>query len=503
MIKNNSIKKLPKEIDLVWGALYGASVNSAIAKKYDLKIDQIAALTILINDLFFKNKDVKDVEGLVEKEIVLKGDELKELTKEILGKRLLIVDNEWFDGQVSIKINELGGDIEEYGEDIKLYKDEVEKEDLVDKEESLRTGDLKRDSMDRASEALKDPEAEKKSAKIVFEKYIVPMLKVNDYELKIELNARLITLLFHDKPKKFQESLLKTLYANKELITKEKIITKEEKKEPSVGNWILDYIHYVGIDEAISTLKKTQYFMNSKNVKKLNPEDKKLIDSLLDLFVDVKNFYDNIEKYELEDIHIFPFSSDEIQSFTVVMQENLGKLQESSKFDEVTGEIVENKIDKPFEIYSGGVEEKLQIAQEKQALIEATRKEYNKIADILEDHLLHRRKIKILACLELLAETGALDIVVGKDPRYVEFMNKYFKRNHLDNEIEEFKKNAYQAKYVQHFLKFIFLERLGMTISEGAKYAVLFSNIFREIGSTQYAQLAYLDMQDEKFKWNE
>ena len=53
-----------------------------------------------------------------------------------------------------------------------------------------------------------------------------------------------------------------------------------------------------------------------------------------------------------------------------------------------------------------------------------------------------------------------------------------------------------------HFLKFVFLERLGMREDVGAKYAARLSSIFRSSGNMDYSHLAYLDLEDKKFKWS-
>ena len=62
-------------------------------------------------------------------------------------------------------------------------------------------------------------------------------------------------------------------------------------------------------------------------------------------------------------------------------------------------------------------------------------------------------------------------------------MKGFFKRNNLQGEEIEFKKNPHQAKYVQYFLKFVYLERLGMAEAEGARLAANISNVFMQKGS--------------------
>ena len=42
-----------------------------------------------------------------------------------------------------------------------------------------------------------------------------------------------------------------------------------------------------------------------------------------------------------------------------------------------------------------------------------------------------------------------------------------------------------------------------MTETEGARLAANISNIFMQKGMPQYAQLAFLDLHDHKFKWSD
>jgi hypothetical protein len=153
-------------------------------------------------------------------------------------------------------------------------------------------------------------------------------------------------------------------------------------------------------------------------------------------------------------------------------------------------------------LFQGSREENDKIAAEKDRIGTETRREYTKIGDVLENFLLQRQKIGMIACLELLAETGAFSALLENDPRYQNFLIGYFKRNNLAEEIKNFQSDPGAEKYVRYFVKYIFMERLGLVENEAARWGARLSNIFRSIGSP-LKNMAYLDMADYKFKWNE
>lgn len=505
MDKKQTIK-LPEEVSDFWGAEYSSDLSKQIAGDYNFSIGKIAGLTILVNDYFYKRKKIDEIEKHLTAEGLAQGEEVNKLALEVLGKKLLIADDIWFEGQVANKITALGGSPSDYKDIIEQYKVKVaeEKARLAEEDKAEREALAKEETIATAINPLDDPEEERKSSEIVFSTQIASLLAINDYATKMELNSRLVALLIDDKDNKFQQILLKALYDNKELLTEKNIMLKGEKTEPTIGNWLKDYIRFVGIEEAVSTLKKTQYFIDSPNVKILPPEEKDKLDALLDLYINLKNFQFNARKFDIEDLLIFPYSQEEMDQFTKDYENFLAeqKVREKNGEKGQTGELAKEEIDLQATLI-GDEAEKKQIESEKVSLLKETRNQYAKIAPILEDHLLRRRRIKIIAALQALAEIGALDNLLAEFDSYKELMKKYFKRNNLQNEEVGFLKNPNQAKYVQHFLKFVFLERLGMLDYQGARYASQLSNIFRKIGATQYAQLAYLDLNDKKFKWTE
>ena len=503
--------EMPKEVKVFWHSEYGAEKNLDIADKFKLDIGQLSILTGLVGKIYKKEVALEKIEDILVKELKIKKDLAVELAVEVFGQRLLVVDKEWFEGKISVRLDQLGSSAEKFNEQTEKYQEAVELEVAADEAEAKKealdlvdTGEYVKEKIKEVPKKMQTPAEEKKSARNVFSKYIKGILEDGDVALKVELNIRILTLLLSDEEgESFQKELVNTLYDNKELLTEKEIKTKNETVDPTIGNWLKDYVSFVGAENLVSSIKKAKYYTESKNVTSLSKEEKELVDKLLDLFVAVKNVYINANRVELEDIYLFPFSHEEQKQFIDEMEAEVRKAQDQQeKVKAVDAETSSEEIDL-VSLYQYLPQDRMAINKEKENLVKRTRKEYDKIADIFANYLLKRNKYGILAAIELLAETGALDTLLAKDKRYNHFITGYLSRNNLQGLEEEFKSNPYQAKFVQYFLKFVLLERLGMKSTDGAKIAAVVGNIFQENEVMEYGQIAYLDLQDNKFKWSE
>ncbi|MFH0987767.1 MAG: hypothetical protein V1763_00135 [Parcubacteria group bacterium] len=478
---------MPIEVKLVWQSDRGGDIQEEIATKLGIG-NQVALVTILVNDLYFKRVPIADIEKEVKARFELPAEKVKPLAIEILGRRCLIIDNEWFGGEVARKIAELGGDSQSFAESVKAFQDAVDAENAPTEEEL---------ASQQLPLAITDPEKEKQSAKTVFNSQIKEILSGANADVKMELNSRLFLLLATDTTQQFQHDLVDVLQSNNETLTPGTIILHEDKVDATVSNWLKDYIHFAGADAVGSSIKKAQYFTEGSNIKKLSALEKSLVQDLIDLYANLRNFYLNVTRIEHEEVQIFPLTEAEL--FDYLKKERASSSAEASEDKDTT---VDNA--RPVDIaslYADKPADRVAIDKEKQNLIAKTRKEYNKVADSLDEYLLNRKKIGSLACLEILAETGSLDNVLENDSRFRKMMLNYFKRNNLTQEAETFKKDPFQSQFVEYFLKSILLERLGLPEREGARIASRLSNIFRDHGQPRYGRLAYLDMKDNSFKW--
>jgi hypothetical protein len=493
---------LPPNVEEILYSDAGNELNESLADDFDLVGGQVARVTILISDLFHKKAEVRLIDKLFSKELEVKDPEtVKNLVIAILGKKLLILDNEWFDGKVADKLKAMGGNPDDYVTFIAEFKAKIAVEKQAKEDEKRREAEELAAEKKAAEEVeqplvITDPEKEKASTKKTFASLVKGILQSQDYKIKLDLNARLVILLAQDEDEKFQKELMDILYENKEMLTTDRISLRGAMVDPTIGNWLADFIRFVGNDEVSSTIKRAQYITDSENPKKLNPEELELLKKLLEFFVGLKNFYINASRLDFEDIKIIPLSHEE------EMEWEKEKSQAASGEKEIDEEMIATGNIDIAQLYAGNEIDNKKIDEEKQRIIGETRSESNKVADIFEDCLLQRKKHSIVACMEILAETNAFDNILAKDPRFVAFLVGYFKRNNLAGEVTGFQTNPYQEKYIRYFLKYVFGERLGLLENEAARYATRLAGVFHNAGSP-YTQLAYLDLADYKFKWSE
>ena len=505
-IKSQLKIQLPDDVRLTLECDYGSEINKYIAGLFGLSVSGLMEITKLIRDVYYKQIEVKQIPDRLKEKMEVTPDVAQKIAFEICSQQLLVVD-EWLDGAVATALRGFGHNPDEFADYVEEYKETVlaeqeEEEEALAAQQALENPeplrDLAEEKMQTIADVMQDPEAEKKASLEVFASNIKDLLESTDLPLRVEVNARLIYLLADDAETKFfQKELLEELYNNKEAITTTKITLKNEKVDATIGNWLNDYVQFVGVEGIVNSLKKAQYQADSENMKKLPPAERALIDKLFNLYSAVKNFYANVEKMEMDDIEIFPFTDAERQALAKAETDRRAALEESV----AAVEVAEAPVDIAA-LYQGKKEDRAKIDQAKVDLTSLTRGEYNKVADELEKQLLARQKFSIIAGIEILAESGALDDVLANDPRYRNYLTGYFKRNNLATEAADFVKNPHDAKFVKHFLRFVFLERLGMADSEGARLAANLSNIFLANGSFEYGELAYLDLNDRTFKWD-
>ncbi|MFH0779902.1 MAG: hypothetical protein V1928_03540 [Parcubacteria group bacterium] len=493
MKKNNKIQ-MPPLIDLMLRANESSLINLDIAAQNKLTGKQLSSMTGIIGRVCEKEAKPANLSVLLKNELAVSPAVAKKIALEILTRRLLAADEIWFDGEIKKAIKELGANHTDYAETAKKYFDALVNERALEIDaEDARKKEAEAEPKEKIPLAITDPEEEKRSAKNVFGQFLRSLLALSDYELKLELNARLGLLLIQDNGELFQKELLDVMRQNKEKLTTAPIIHNNEESDPTIGNWLRDYIRYAGAEDVENTIKKAQYFTDSENAKKLDPKEKRRVDRLLDLYVNLEKFFINSTRQELEDILIFPLSPKEERAY----QESLSEQKKEKSGDKEN--INEADIAK---LYEDDPEDRRLISEETTKIINATRKDYLKVADIFEDYLLRRKKHGIIACLDILAEVGALDNVLAKDKRFQNLLIGYFKRNNLPGEEKQFLADPYQEKYIEYFLKYVFLERLGLAEGEGGRQAVKLSDIFRSIGLDKYSKLAYFDLKDNKFKWH-
>ncbi|HCC22921.1 TPA: hypothetical protein DF272_01945 [Candidatus Falkowbacteria bacterium] len=491
---NDKIKGLPPKVRQILLADFGVDVMKQLSEKYYFSILDSAALTKIITMAFLKELPIDTMEAAIAKEVDVDKKQVRPLLIEVLGRRLLVADD-YFEGKVTEQLTALKTDPASFTTDVKNYKDAVRKEFAKPKAklESPASDEEERNIVEERIPELKigDPESELREMSTLLKEHAVFTVTTDELLFRVDANIIIITLL--QTAKEVQPELIKALLANEEKIGTKKIDHQGEQWDPTIGNWLKDYVSFLPFNEneKLSTLHKAKYYAENSSVKNLTDEEKQLLDRIFDTYENIRNFYFDLDTMPISDIQIFPFTEDEQDKFFAQYghgtpeHTEAGTADQGSELDPMKGNERDNDA---VEIYYN-------------QLVETTRKDRKRLSDQLYKDILERKKIEILAGLKLLIEVGLVDNVVMEDKRYRDLLAAHYKRNAMTVELKAFESGDIEPGHVKQFIKYLLTERLGMTESTSGYWAVQFGNMFRAQGKKDLAQMAYFDMPNKEFKW--
>ncbi|MFA6107037.1 MAG: hypothetical protein WC745_05215 [Patescibacteria group bacterium] len=133
----------------------------------------------------------------------------------------------------------------------------------------------------------------------MFREHFAKSFLIPDYDHWAKLKPILLAIMSLDERDALKKQLTQSLAENQEKITSKRLLISGEEKDPTVANWILDYNRTLGTGGA-SGVARTQYLVNSINVKNLSKEEKEKIQKLFDLYKRLKLSSQTLEGYEMD-----------------------------------------------------------------------------------------------------------------------------------------------------------------------------------------------------------
>ena len=154
--------------------------------------------------------------------------------------------------------------------------------------------------------------------------------------IKNAFNLRIFDLL--EKDLNFKRELERLLYENKELLTTNSLTVSGKPAEPTIGNWLKDFIDKKGTGD-FNTIALSDYMTNSANTKNLTQDEKRKLFDLFNLYRNIKFFPDTVSGKPMEEWQIIPFDLAEVKNF---IDEDNKKFQatkgEEEEAEELTAE---------------------------------------------------------------------------------------------------------------------------------------------------------------------
>lgn len=133
----------------------------------------------------------------------------------------------------------------------------------------------------------------------MFQHSFTSVFEVPGYDIRSKLKAVLLGIVVLDDRDKFKKQLRDALMKNEEKITSQRLIIDDLKKDPTVSNWLTDYNKILGTGP-VEGLARTEYLVNSKNIKNLEEKDKQRVRFLFDLYERLKLSSQTFEGLENE-----------------------------------------------------------------------------------------------------------------------------------------------------------------------------------------------------------
>lgn len=318
------IAKMPAGVRDFFESFTGSEFNLLICTRNGLFDDDISLNTDIVADLFFKDLAIKDLLARVKKDFNFDDIKAKKLTADIVGIRLLVVDDVWFKGEASAYLKSLGVSAENYQKIIDDQKTSLrqEKEEEVIEEAERQKEKAEREAAQNEAEKpvpdIFEPIEINNDFKIDWSVEKEEMLKIFRNGLadilsadipQEEFNDVLVYLLL-DQGEPFRAELEKNLLANNEVLTFANFVSGGRQVSGVISAWLKNFISEVGSIN-FDNLALTKFLTSSVNAKILNQEEKNIVKRLLQLYRNIKFFPESMPNDTGEGWQILSFEAED------------------------------------------------------------------------------------------------------------------------------------------------------------------------------------------------
>jgi hypothetical protein len=326
----------------------GASIeaNLLVCQRNNIAGDEIGLNTDLVNNLFFKDLALKDL--VIKIKDIFKFDDIKakKLAADIVGIRLLVVDDDWFNGEAAAYLKSLGVPPENYQKIIDDQRVAVRKEkeeEAIDEanRQAEKEAALEETTIPVAEGAVPlgdfkiDWQVEKEEALKTFKNGLADIISSN--EVQEEFNDVLIYLLA-DQGESFRAELERTLLANNEVLTFTKFVIDGRPAPAVISAWLKNFISEVGSGN-FDNLALTKFLTNSANAKILSDEERNIVKQLLLVYRNIKFYPESMPNTTGEGWQIIPSQTAGEEKFVQVKEKIESRMKEVATADKLAAKL--------------------------------------------------------------------------------------------------------------------------------------------------------------------
>lgn len=147
-------------------------------------------------------------------------------------------------------------------------------------------------------------------SKIFSEKILDQFSLPEDHLLR--LNAVIFELIGKDE--QYLNKIIKYFLDSQEKISSKRIILKGKSEEPTISNWIKDFV-FENSSDIFSPIILAKYLTSGKNVVSLNQDEKQILRQILKIYRNLIFFPESMGVLPYKDWEIFPINKDLLSIF--------------------------------------------------------------------------------------------------------------------------------------------------------------------------------------------
>ena len=339
--KINQINNLVPQVSEFLNSMFRITLTLELARKYQLSEWQSPTVTDLVFDLAEKKIPFSSIPQEAARLFTFDESTALSFSRDLLGTHFLFLADYFPDMLTSLE--SFGGKPENYIEVISRISKALAEEkayfakEMAPEEEYFFQPKSVVEE-EEEGENLDDEPLSREEYASLFNKGVISFLfEMSDPEMIREFNQE--TIVFISENSLAQNDFFKNLMSNQEMIGRNPIWLENKKVDPTIANWLKDFIKEKGSD-FFDELILAEYLAVSPNPKNLAIDEKNLLRRLLNLYRNLAFFPESQENLPAEKWQLVPFEEKDQQEKTFLekkednfrreLEESLRKFQKGS-----------------------------------------------------------------------------------------------------------------------------------------------------------------------------
>lgn len=346
----------------------------------------------------------------------------------------------------------------------------------------------------------------------MFEKYLVLGLSLDpDIDLEEKFIEKLIGTIVLPERDQLKREVRKALERNRELLTSKRLVSDAGQRDPTVGNWILDFVAHLA-DFLLDRVKESEYFVSGTNTKNLSEEERKRVTTLFRFYrrchlssltvegveevlpVDEEDRKGMIRGGQFEEMKRSDY--DRLVKELSAIREKISGLT-TPAMPEMNGNRQKEKL---YEVYLGPSEERKKIAGEEKRLVSM---DAASLRGIFRQALEQQDRWKTTAALRRLTEIGDIPSGFFEDSKIRSLFEAFLRDHYPPHLLSNFQASGFTPPYLSVFLQRVFTNVLKIPPQDSARIGIQVESLLVRQGKREYQGMVYGDLSKGEFVWQD